>query len=100
MRKRYEAVMEGLWIMESEVKTVLNEMGVHTALYVPYLNFARQIGKLSRQKEISGHSLAMEAKVLLDKWAARGLNREILSAIRFEVFNIGEPEKLGLLQRV
>lgn len=92
MQRRYESVMAELCAMETEVKAVLNEKGVHTSNYVPYLNFGRQLWKLSRQQGISGESLAMEAKVLLDKWSNRGLNAEVLTAIRNQVFNIGEPK--------
>lgn len=91
MRSRYETVMEKVWSMEAEVKAVLNDKGVSTSLYVPYLNFARQLWKLSNQQEISGRSLAMAAQVLLDKWAARGLDPDILTAIRYQVFSIGAP---------
>jgi hypothetical protein len=92
MQQRYEAVMVQLCAMETQVKAVLNARGVHTSLYVPYLNFGRQLWKLSRQQEISGESFAMAAKVLLDKWKARGLNPAVLAAIRTEVFDIGEPK--------
>lgn len=91
MRSRYEIVMEKIAAMESEVKAVLNDNGVSSILYVPYLNFARQLWKLSNQQEISGRSLAMAAQVLLDKWAARGLDPNILTTIRYQVFNIGTP---------
>jgi len=91
MQQRYEAVVAMLCAMETQVKTVLNAQGVHTSQYVPYLNYGRQLWKLSRQKEISGESFAMAAKVLLDKWAARGMNPTVLAAIRTEVFDIGEP---------
>jgi len=37
-----------------------------------YLNFGRQLYKLGRQQQISGESFVMAAKVLLDKWEARG----------------------------
>jgi len=93
MRARYDAVMQELCAMESEVKTFLNENGVHTSFNVPYLNFGRQLWKLSRQQQISGESLALAAKVLLDKWSARGLNPAILAQIRSKVFNISEPRK-------
>ena len=92
MQRRYEAAMAEMCVMETQVKTVLNAHGVHTSLYVPYLNFGRQLWKLSRQQEISGESFAMAAKVLLDKWAGRSLNPDILAAIRTEVFDIGEPK--------
>jgi hypothetical protein len=38
-----------------------------------------------------GPSFALAAKVLLDKWHARGLNDAILARIRNQVFAIGEP---------
>jgi trimethylamine:corrinoid methyltransferase-like protein len=92
MQARYEAVMTQLCAMETQVKTVLNAAGVHTSLYVPYLNFGRQLWKLTRQQEISGQSFAMAAQVLLDKWHARGLDSEILAAIRTDVFDISAPK--------
>jgi hypothetical protein len=60
-------------------------------MYVPYLNYARQLYKLSRQQGISGESFAMSAQVLLDKWAARGLDSAVLARIRTEVFDIVAP---------
>jgi hypothetical protein len=59
--------------------------------YVPYLNFGRQLYKLSRQQGISGESFAMAAQVLLDKWAARGCDPKVLAKIRKDVFDIAEP---------
>jgi hypothetical protein len=92
MQQRYEAVMTQLCAMETQVKTVLNAQGVHTSLYVPYLNFGRQLWKMTRQQDIAGESFAMAAQVLLGKWQARGLDPDILAAIRTEVFDIGEPK--------
>jgi hypothetical protein len=92
MQRRYAEAMVALCSMEGQVKTTLNAQGVHTSLYVPYLNFGRQLWKLGRQQEISGESAAMAAQVLLDKWAARGLNPKVLAAIRTENFDIAEPK--------
>jgi hypothetical protein len=47
-------------------------------MYVPYLNYARQLYKLSRQQGISGESFALGVQVLCDTWAARGLNPAVL----------------------
>ncbi|MCX6844680.1 MAG: hypothetical protein NTX53_20650 [candidate division WOR-3 bacterium] len=91
MARRYEEAMSAVCIMEEKVSQVLDARGVHTSFYVPYLDFARQLFKLSRQQATSGQSLAMAAKVLLDKWAARGASPVILAAIRSEVFNVSEP---------
>ena len=59
--------MSVVCIMEEKVKQALDTRGVHTSFYVPYLDSAHQLFKLSRQQATSGESLAMEAKVLLDK---------------------------------
>jgi hypothetical protein len=93
MQRRYAAVMADLVSAEGQIKQTLNAQGVHTSLYVPYLNYGRQLWKMVRQQEIDGESAAMAAQVLLDKWAARGLNPKVLAAIRTEVFNIVEPKK-------
>jgi hypothetical protein len=91
MSSRYEAAAVRLCAMENEVRTVINSRGVHTMLYVPYLNFGRQLYKLSMGRQIQGDSLALEAAVLLDKWAARGLNPDVLAVVRTQVFNISAP---------
>ena len=81
MRARYEAATTLLTLMETDVKQTLNARGVNTINYVPYLSFARQLFKLSNKKGISGESMAIEAKVLLEKWSSRGLNPDVLAAI-------------------
>ena len=91
MLKRYEAAVASLCEMEVKARQTLNAAGVHTIMYVPYLNYARQLYKLSRQQGISGESFALVAKVLLDKWAARGLNPDALAAIRTQVFDTSVP---------
>ena len=91
MRQRYEAATVLLSQMEIDVKQTLNAKGVNTINYVPYLSFARQLFKLTK-KNINGESMAIEAKVLVDKWAARSLNHDVLVAIRFENFSIAEPK--------
>lgn len=90
MARRYEAAMAEVVAMEEQVRQVLNQAGVPTAAFVPYLNYGRQLYKLSRQRGISGESLAMEARVLLAKWRDRNCREDVLVRIRAEVFNIGE----------
>jgi hypothetical protein len=91
MRQRYEAATAEMASMELQVKEVLNQQGVHTTNYVPYLSYARQLWKLGRQQKISGESFAMASEVLLQKWAGRGQNPDVLAAIRFKVFNSPPP---------
>jgi hypothetical protein len=64
---------------------------VNTIQYVPYLNFGRQLYKLTNQQQISGDSAVIEAQVLLEKWARRGLDPNVLGNIRTQVFNIAAP---------
>ena len=91
MLKHYEAAVASLCEMETKARQTLNAAGVHTIFYVAYLNYARQLYKLSRQQGISGESFALGAQVLLDKWSARGLNSAVLARIRTEVFDASAP---------
>jgi hypothetical protein len=91
MLKHFEAAVASLCEMETKARQTLNAAGVHTIFYVPYLNYARQLYKLSRQQGISGESFALGAQVLLDKWAARGLDSAVLARIRTEVFDAAAP---------
>ncbi len=91
MLKHYEAAVASLCEMETKARQTLNAAGVHTIMYVPYLSYARQLYKLSRQQGISGESFAMSAQVLLDKWSARGLDSAVLARIRTEVFDVVAP---------
>jgi len=76
----------------SEAGQVINAAGVSTSQYVPYLNFGRQLYKLSKQRGISGESFAMAAQVLLDKWAARGCDPKVLAKICRDVFDVEAPK--------
>jgi hypothetical protein len=92
MLKRYEAAIASLCEMETKARQTLNAAGVHTIFYVAYLNYARQLYKLSRQQGISGESFALQAQVLLDKWANRGCDPEVLAKIRTDVFDTPAPK--------
>ena len=92
LRHVHEAFVE-LCDMEMQVRETLNASTVHTVLYVPYLDYARQIWKLTRKKNITGPSFALEAEILLQKWASRGLDAGVLARIRYEVFSTREPEE-------
>ena len=88
MLQHYEAAVASLCERERKVRQMLDAAGVHTIMYVPCLNYARQLYKLSRQQGISGESFALGAEVLLQKWAARGLDSAVLARIRTEVFDV------------
>jgi hypothetical protein len=91
MLENYAAAVTRLCEMETRTRQVLNSAGVQTIMYVPYLNYARQLYKLSRQRGISGESFALQAELLLVKWHQRGLDPDVLASIRSEVFDTASP---------
>jgi acyl-CoA reductase-like NAD-dependent aldehyde dehydrogenase len=91
MTERYEAAVVALTTMETETKQVLSASGIDTMYIVFYLDFARQLFRLSHGRTISGATLAKEARVLLEKWQNRGLRPDVLAAIRTDVFNVPAP---------
>ena len=90
MLQSMSAVAPLIAAMELQVKQVCDGAGVATIQYPFYLCFGREMWALTR-KDISGESLAKEAKVLVDKWKARGLTEAVLIRIRNEVFSIPAP---------
>jgi hypothetical protein len=91
MTARYEASMVALNSMELDTKQVLSAAGIDTMYIVFYLDFARQLFRLSHGRTITGPTLAREAQVLLEKWQARGLSPDVLAAIRYDVFSVPAP---------
>jgi len=91
MTARYEAAVLALSTMETDTKQVLDSSGIDTMYIVFYLDFARQLFKLSHGRTISGPTLAKEAQVLLEKWQNRGLRPDVLAAIRTNVFSVPAP---------
>ncbi len=90
-----QAAFADLCSMEERVRQVLNQSDVPTILYVAYLDYARQLYKLSRQKNISGGSFARESQVLLEKWQGRSLDPEVLARVRHDVFDVPPDEEPG-----
>jgi hypothetical protein len=88
MTARYEASIVALNSMELDTKQVVNASGIDTMFIVFYLDYARQLFRLSHGRTISGPTLAKEAQVLLEKWQNRGLRPDVLAAIRTDVFNV------------
>ena len=90
MLQNMSAAIPLLTAMESQVKQVCDLAGVSTIQYPFYLDFGREMWRLSRS-EFSGESLALEAATLIAKWVARGLTQSVLQDIRTGVFNVGAP---------
>ena len=75
--------------VENLTKLLISDEGVPSALFVPYLNFARQIWKI--QNTFSSETLKIEADIMLYKWTRRGLDEDILKRIRKEIFTLEAP---------
>lgn len=88
VRRQQEQQVE-MYQAELKARQTLNDCNVPTALYAMYLNYAREL--FSLRKRFAGSSLLREANVLLEKWVARSLDRDVLKRIRDESFSIGNP---------
>ena len=86
---RVQAAFDGIHAMEAEVRAVLNAAGVPVILYLYYLDFGRELWKLTNR--VSGRAAVSEAAILRDKWQARGLAPEVLRKVSFDVFSIKLP---------
>ena len=91
MLERYSDVTARLCAMEISVKQLLGFAGVSTIFYVPYLNYGRQLFKLSTQRDISDSAFAKASQVILESWVNRGLDADVLDLIRTQVFNTHAP---------
>jgi len=91
MIRNYAAVTAEMWAIETKVKQVVCQHSVQSILMVSYLNFGRQMFKLQRSRQHDAKVLELEAKGLIEKWSARGLDPIVLAAVRTEVFNVAAP---------
>ena len=71
---------------ELAVKAVLNSEGVSVGDVANYLCFGREMWKAAQKH--AGATLYQEARVKVDKWEARGLDREVLLKISYSPFNV------------
>ena len=67
--------------LETQIKSILEAQTttVYSSFVPMYLNVGRQLYKLSQK--FGGTTFAAEAKIVLDKWKARGLSAAILADI-------------------
>jgi len=79
MREQQEVRFSDLVNLEETVKSIVEPQGVPTILIPHYLNFGREL--YSKTQRFSGTSLQNEAKLVYEKWKARGLNVDLLKAI-------------------
>ena len=89
MREQLATIFPEQEALENEVKLILAEAGTPTILNPGYLNFGRQVLKLA--KKFSGAQLLNAVDVVLNKWVANSLDRDILERIRNTVFVLAAP---------
>jgi len=96
LEKQRDGILEQQAVKQAELekvenltKLIISEQGVTSALFVSYLNFARQIWKI--QNTFSSETLKIEADIMLYKWTRRGLNEDILKRIRNQIFTLEAP---------
>lgn len=76
--------------LETQIKQqILEPKGVPTIMFPFYLNVGRELYRLSQK--FTGQALSKEAKIVRDKWVARGCNAEIVDAI-INLMGITLPE--------
>jgi len=85
---KLRAVTTFEWIVEYEnaTKLLLDGQGIQSIFYPGYLNFSRELARLS--SKFSGVSLTANAAPLRTKWLARGLTQAVLEDIQVMVWNI------------
>lgn len=89
MREQLSSIFPAQEELENEVKLILAEAGTPTMLNVGYLGFGRQCYKLCLK--FSGAQLLNAVDIVLNKWVAAGLDRDILERIRNTVFVLTAP---------
>jgi len=83
---RYTEAQTANQALELQTKQVLIQRGIPGREYVAYYAFARALARLCRK--YSSKVLARAAGDLIDRWEFRGLEPEVLLAVRDAVFFI------------
>jgi len=89
MREQLSSIFPQQETLENEVKLILAEAGTSTLLNPGYINFGRQCYKLALK--FSGSQLLNAVDIVFIKWAAFGLDRDVLERIRNTVFVLAAP---------
>ncbi|MEO0091911.1 MAG: hypothetical protein ABIK61_04285 [candidate division WOR-3 bacterium] len=89
MREQLSNIFPELENLENEIKLILAEAGTPSMLNTYYLNFGREVYRYA--KRYSGVQLLKEVDVLVNKWHARSLDKDILERIRNTVFTLTAP---------
>jgi len=73
--------------LRAAVSELIGSAGVPSIQWLFYYDFARRVSRLARQ-DMSVDVRASEARMQLEVWVARGLQRSVLEAIGRECFEL------------
>ncbi len=71
---------------DTQVRQLLYERGVSMCNIVNYCNFARCLARVCGEYQAA--TLRHLVQMALDRWCAKGLDREVLLAVAEEVFGV------------
>jgi hypothetical protein len=74
-----------------KVRQVCNARGVTVVAYAGYRRFALQVDRT--RKRVSGQDLELVVGALVERYVKLGMDRTVLVAIAFEVFNVRVPSR-------
>jgi hypothetical protein len=89
MMSQIEAEIPSLVEVEDRVKTILGEVGIQTWHNPSYLNFSREVYKLTNR--FCSNQLRKAVNAVMAKWLARDLEQAILEEIRNTIFTLTAP---------
>ena len=84
----FREALERTQARDKQVKHLLYERGVSMCYIVNYCNFARRLARICGEYQAATRRNLVQ--MALDRWCAKGLDREVLLAIAEEVFGVGE----------
>ena len=85
--EHYRETQERQRVREKQVRRLLFERELPMYSFAAYCNYARRLGRVCREHEAATrHHLVQMA---LDRWCAKGLDRDVLLVIGEEVFGVG-----------
>ena len=73
--------------LRARVSELIGNAGVPSIQWLFYYDFARRLSRLARQ-DVGHDSLVSEARMQLEVWVARGLERSVLEMIGRERFEL------------
>jgi hypothetical protein len=83
---RYQMARAEADLQATTVKSWAYARGVPMCSVVAWLNFARHIGR--QQKHYSGATLALMARLAVERWAKYGLDRAMLESLCYDIYNV------------